>query len=141
MGHFGGTPQPFSQEAKDWLAKTMVGHRCTVELLRLDQYNRVVGSVKYWPSQGWLSTLFFWCPPRSLSLDMLKAGLATMYLGAGAEYGGLEGRMKEAEKKAKSRKVGMWACGDAFVSPALYKKQALFAQVQAQIQQHQQSVP
>jgi endonuclease YncB( thermonuclease family) len=46
MGHFGKTPQPFSQEAKDWLAQYIEGQHVSVKLLKMDQYERIVGTGK-----------------------------------------------------------------------------------------------
>ncbi|KAI8847610.1 hypothetical protein BC829DRAFT_235766 [Chytridium lagenaria] len=40
--HFGAPAQPFSKEAKEWLAETILGKVVTITLLRMDQYGRVV---------------------------------------------------------------------------------------------------
>jgi endonuclease YncB( thermonuclease family) len=128
MGHFGGTPQPFSREAKEWLAAEVLNKRITVTLHRLDQYNRVIGSVSYWPD-GFFSRLlsillapFTTYAPGSLSLNMVRAGLATVYENAGAEYGRLsKAQLQVAEGKAREQKIGMWAQAD-FVHPSDYKK-------------------
>ena len=44
MGHFGKTPQPYSQEAKNWLSDYLLGKSVTVKLLKKDQYDRIIGS-------------------------------------------------------------------------------------------------
>lgn len=129
MGHFGGTAQPFAREAKEWLTGAIQGRRCTVTLHRLDQYNRVIGSVWYWPGGLWwylCQTFLFWWPPRNLSLDMVRAGYATVYESSGAEYGGLRKQLVQAESRARTARVGMWCDGEAgFVPPSVYKKQRI----------------
>lgn len=44
---------------------------------------------------------FFWPFPRNVSLDMLKAGYATVYEQAGAEYDGLLLEFRKAEEQAR----------------------------------------
>jgi endonuclease YncB( thermonuclease family) len=39
---------------------------------------------------------------------MLKAGMATTYVGAGGEFGGREDMYRQTEEKAKRSGVGMW---------------------------------
>lgn len=92
MGHFGGTPQPYSFEARQWLANLLLGKRVSVQLHRLDQYSRAVASVHY---------RRFGIFRKNVSLAMIEAGYATVYSGAGAEYGGIEPILRAAEAKAK----------------------------------------
>lgn len=40
-------------------------------------------------------------PRRNVSLEMLKAGMATVYTAKGAEYGGMLAKFKKAEQKAR----------------------------------------
>ena len=44
MAHFGNPAQPYAKEAFDWLTKEVTGKRVKVQLLRKDQYNRIVSS-------------------------------------------------------------------------------------------------
>lgn len=45
-----------------------------------------------------------------MGLEMLKAGLATVYEAkTGSEFGTSEEQYRAAEAKAKAQKVGMWA--------------------------------
>lgn len=45
-----------------------------------------------------------------MSLEMLRAGMATVYEAkVGSEFGNKEEQYREAERKAKSRGIGMWA--------------------------------
>lgn len=61
---------------------------------------------------------------RDIGLEMLKAGLATVYEAkSGAEFGvGLEEKYRKAEWWAKFSKRGMWATKQVdFESPRQYK--------------------
>ncbi len=40
-------------------------------------------------------------PRRNVSLEMLKAGLATVYTAKGAEYGGMLAKFERAEQMAR----------------------------------------
>lgn len=136
MGHFGGTPQPFAKEAKQWLTETVANRRVVVTLHRLDQYNRVVGSVGYYPPGAmWqLLAVLLWpvtsWAPRSLSLDMVRAGLAMVYENAGAEYGGLKEHLVRAESRARQLRIGIWQ-QDKVVHPSDYKRMRHLQQLQA----------
>jgi endonuclease YncB( thermonuclease family) len=47
---------------------------------------------------------------RDVGLEMLKAGLATVYEAkSGSEFGTSEAIYRAAEEKAKAQKIGMWA--------------------------------
>lgn len=61
-----------------------------------------------------------------MSLELTKAGYATLYEGAGAEYGGnfMKAVYMAAEDIAKRSGVGMWADKKGYVSPAEFKKVA-----------------
>lgn len=115
MGHFGGVPQPYAEEAKQWLTKYTEGHRVTIQPHRLDHYSRMVATV--WVRHWFL----FW---KNVSLEMVRAGYATVYVSAGAEYGGIKEMLQKAEIVAKKRKIGMWKQASTdYISPAIYKKQ------------------
>lgn len=69
-------------------------------IYRRDQYDRVVAQVY----------LRRWLFRKDVGLEMLKAGLATVYEAkAGSEFGTSEAKYRAAEEKAKAQKVGMWA--------------------------------
>lgn len=73
--------------------------RVYAQIYRRDQYDRVVAQV-------YVRKWFF---RRDVGLEMLKAGLATVYEAkSGAEFGKSEEQYRAAEKHAKERKVGMW---------------------------------
>ncbi|KAM0712453.1 hypothetical protein Q7P37_011549 [Cladosporium fusiforme] len=100
MAHFGRPSQPYSQEALDWLRSFLLQKRVRVYPYRRDQYDRVVCSVV---RRRW----FFF--KQDVGLAMIKRGLATVYEAKfGSEFGGNEEAYREAETKAKAKKVGMW---------------------------------
>ncbi|KAF9007016.1 hypothetical protein BDQ17DRAFT_1398541 [Cyathus striatus] len=105
--HFGREGQPYHKESLKWLRNKILGRVVYCQVLRRDQYSRIVA--------------FF--SGRSLAMDMLKAGWATTYEQAGAEYGkwGKEEYLRiEAEAKAARR--GMWKLGITAETPAAYKR-------------------
>lgn len=60
---------------------------------------------------------------RDVGLEMIKAGWAGVYEAKkGAEYGGKEQEYREAEARAKQKKVGMWG-GPGVIGKLLGKKQ------------------
>lgn len=124
MAHFGNPAQPYSDTAMAWLKEVLEGRRVRVYTLRRDQYERVVATafLRRTPSEiTWriLKAMAPWSRDttlgpilkRDVGLEMLKAGLATVYEArVGAEFGaqGMEEVYKEAERKARSEGVGMW---------------------------------
>lgn len=100
MAHFGRPQQPYSQEALDWLRSFVLQRRVRVYPYRRDQYDRIVCSV--------VRRRFFFFK-QDVGIAMIKRGLATVYEAKfGSEFGGNEEGYREAEEKAKAKKVGMW---------------------------------
>lgn len=92
MGHFGAPRQPYASEAKAYLAQLTEGRPACVRLHRVDQYARAVATVS-------VRTGFFrW---KNVSLEMARAGYATLYTSAGAEYGGIRAQLDAAEQRAR----------------------------------------
>ncbi|KAI9283534.1 hypothetical protein BC943DRAFT_327864 [Umbelopsis sp. AD052] len=115
--HFGMPAQPFSAEAKDWLTNLSLNKKVHLELYSRDRYDRVVAMahLRTWP--------FYWIR-RNVSLEMLKAGMASIYTSKGAEYGKYLAKLEKAEQQAQRRKKGIWSQKD-FVDPSIHKKQFL----------------
>ncbi|KAL7418934.1 putative endonuclease lcl3 [Cryptotrichosporon argae] len=111
--HFGNPAQPHAKESLDWLRRVLLGRRVRCQLLRKDQYGRIV-AVPY------ISRTLL--PDRPLPPLMLKEGMAVVYTSAGSEYGpwGLE-RLQALEAVARQKKKGLWAL-KTFEHPADYKK-------------------
>jgi hypothetical protein len=68
--HFGNPAQPHSQESLDWLRGTIMGKSMSCQLLRKDQYNRIVrrrGASQYYFSTHDAAYLCHdlrsWCGP------------------------------------------------------------------------------
>lgn len=101
--HFGKTAQPYSAEALAWLKREIEGNNLWVQIIRRDQYNRIVSLL--WcraTAINWIRLFFikvgipvhppclpFVHPPafRCVSISMLSAGYAQTYEQSGAEYG------------------------------------------------------
>ncbi len=95
--HFGRLAQPHYTESLAWLKDNILGRRIKCELLRRDQYNRVVAlpllprtfrpwrHCRWWPTrpQGGAATT----TTRNLPLEMVRAGWGVVYTQKGAEYG------------------------------------------------------
>jgi len=113
LAHFGRPSQPFSQEALDWLTNYVLHRRARAYVYKKDQYDRAVATVYVWR----------WLLRRDVGLQMLRAGLATVYEAkAGAEFGELEAKYRSAEQWAKLKRKGIWGGNRKdYESPRDYK--------------------
>lgn len=103
--HFGRPEQPYYTESIAWLKENIEGRRIKCELLRRDQYERVVAlpllprTFRPWRRGGGVTST-----TRNLPLEMIRAGWGVVYTQRGAEYG--SGWEKEtylaAEAEARS---------------------------------------
>ncbi|KAA1467022.1 hypothetical protein DENSPDRAFT_831977 [Dentipellis sp. KUC8613] len=117
--HFGRPAQPFADEALEWLRSQVGGKQIYCQLLRRDQYNRVVATPLL-PPRFLPSALVSGQP---LALAMLRAGWVQVYEQAGAEYGrwGKEEFLR-LQSEAQAARRGIWVKGTNFESPAEYKR-------------------
>lgn len=100
LAHWGREAQPYAKEAHDWLINLVHNRQVRAYIYRRDQYDRIVAQVYV---RKWLFK-------KDVGLEMLKAGLATVYEAkSGAEFGTAEAKYRAAEVKAKGQKVGMWS--------------------------------
>jgi len=122
--HFGREAQPYSAEALQWLKDAILGRVVWCQLISRDQYGRTV-AVAYMSPIPILSTFLF-LSTRCISLEMLKAGYATVYEQSGSYYGPY-GKEKFQRIEAAARKAhrGMWASKTPLESPSEYKKRHL----------------
>jgi endonuclease YncB( thermonuclease family) len=88
--HFGRSAQPYAAEALAWLKENVEGRRIKCQLLRRDQYNRVVAlpllphaAFRLWRRWGTSART----TTRNLPLEMVRAGWGAVYVQKGAEYG------------------------------------------------------
>ena len=103
LAHFGRPEQPYGKEALAFLTNYILNRRVRAQIWRKDQYERVVATV--YVRRGILGPLF----RKDVSLEMLKAGLATIYEAKfGSEFGSREQQYRDAEERAKKGRVGMW---------------------------------
>lgn len=139
MAHFGMSPQPFASEAKEWLTKFVQGRPVKIQLHRIDQYGRAVATVLVrrarWP---WMLWPVWW----NVSLEMVRAGFATIYRDSGAEYGTIKEALESAEIRARKSKLGMWSQSAAsYQSPSEFKKMNRMQAVMNSIQKSNPSPP
>lgn len=111
--HFGREAQPHADEALDWLRNYILNRRVRAYIYKRDQYDRVVATV--YVRRGIFR--------RDVGLQMLKAGLATVYEAkTGAEFGKLEDKYRSTEEWAKQKRRGIWSGKQKdFESPRDYK--------------------
>ncbi|KAI7902002.1 uncharacterized protein BX663DRAFT_487266 [Cokeromyces recurvatus] len=91
--HFGMPAQPYSSEAKAFLTKLVLNRRVQVQLLSRDQYNRVVAMAYVRQPPFFIK--------KNVSIEMVKAGLASIYVAKGAQYAGILDQLQKHEANAK----------------------------------------
>ncbi|KAG8908850.1 putative endonuclease lcl3 [Tulasnella sp. 403] len=118
-GHFGNPPQPYADEALQWLKSKILGKEVWCQIQHVDQYSRAVAITRL--PLRYIPGLIYRGP--DVSLMMLKAGWGFVYTSANAVYGtlGLK-RFELAEAKARNARRGMWASEKPLEHPADYKK-------------------
>ncbi|KAJ3357603.1 putative endonuclease lcl3 [Kappamyces sp. JEL0680] len=99
---------PFGEEAKTETARLVLRRPIKLQLLDLDQYERVVARIIV-------------DKEVDLGVHLLQQGLAHLYTGKGAQYGGREADMKKAVEAAKAAKRGIWSQSQV-QTPAEYKR-------------------
>lgn len=110
----GNPGQKYGLEAKEFASKKLLTKKVKVKLLKKDQYNRVLGVVRYNEGLRW---------NVDMSEELLKQGLATVYRQGGAEYDGRKDTLEQLEKDAINARKGMWSNGKENAElPSEYKK-------------------
>lgn len=99
--------QPYSYNAKRYLADLVLNKTVSVDRYGLDSDDRVIGVV--------------YVGTKNVNLEMIKAGLAEVYQGMPPK--GLDlGAYRREEKKAREAGKGMWALGNRYISPKDWHK-------------------
>jgi endonuclease YncB( thermonuclease family) len=99
--------QPYSQEAKKYLAGLILNKVIDIKGYGLDGYNRILGVI--------------YLDGKNINLEMVSAGFAEVYRGKPPRRLDLNPLWK-AEKEAKAAKKGMWSLGDKYISPKDWRK-------------------
>ncbi len=94
--------QPFGEEARDYLDHLIGGKTVRVDAYGPDEYKRVLAVV--------------WDEQINVNLLMVAMGYAEVYRGVPCQVYCRE--LEEAEEKARRDRVGMWAQGEMYESPA-----------------------
>ncbi|CAL1697475.1 unnamed protein product [Somion occarium] len=117
--HFGRPGQKYADESLAWLKSQVEGKTVYCQLVRKDQYSRIVAvphlKPRFLPS--WMAR------GKCISLEMLRAGWAVTYEQSGAEYGkwGKEEFLR-LQAEAQAAKRGMWKYGALEELPSEYKR-------------------
>lgn len=115
--------QPYGPAARKWLQRYATGYQVQLRLHAVDQYKRVIATVHRKSKIPVLGLLNI--GGRNIGLELVRAGYATVYKGAGAQYGGdrLLTQYVGAEQMAKNCRKGMWRDGvDNVMSPMTFKQ-------------------
>ena len=99
--------QPYSQQAKKYLADLVLNKTVDIKGYGLDRYNRILGVISH--------------DGKNINLEMVKAGLAEVYRGKPPKDLAMEPYL-EAENRAREAKTGMWSLGDKYISPKDWRK-------------------
>jgi endonuclease YncB( thermonuclease family) len=132
-GHFGMPAQPMAKESREYLEKLLLQRIVYFKPLMRDQYHRLVSTVLVlrWPFR-------FLIPPplrllfpmrhgflyKNVSLDLVKKGYAMLYEQANSQYDGCYDELKQAQEKAKRKRLGVWQLKH-FIPPSEHKKKHL----------------
>lgn len=114
--------QKYGKIARDWLRNFAIEQPVKIKLHSTDRYRRVVATVY----RKHRNPLFrgLGLGQKNISLELTRAGYATLYDRSGAQYG--NERMKKlyiaAEAVARRKRIGMWADQKNYVSPMDYKQ-------------------
>ena len=98
--------QPFGEEARDYLNHLIGGKTVRLDAHGPDRYKRVLAVV--------------WDGQINVNLLMVAMGYAEVYRGVPCHVYCRE--LEQAEAKARRDRVGMWAQGDRYESPAAFRR-------------------
>ena len=102
-----------AEEAREFVKGAILNKNVRLRVVARDQYGRLVGEVRY----GLLGR-------KELSTELVRRGLAVVYRGKDASYGGRDrAGWERLEATARKTRQGMWKDGGDGVSPSEYKRQ------------------
>lgn len=117
--HFGRPAQEHYAQCLGWLKDQVLGKTVYCQLLRRDQYSRVVAMPYLKPRL----LPNFLARGRCIPIEMLKAGWSVTYKEGGAQYGDYSvEQFVQLEQEAKAARRGIWKSGDLKETPAAYKR-------------------
>lgn len=99
--------QPYSQQAKKYLAKLVLNKIVEIKGYGLGRYNRVLGVV--------------YIDDINVNYEMIMAGYAEVYQGNSPRGFDIEAYI-QAENEAKINNIGIWSQGDKYISPKMWRK-------------------
>jgi endonuclease YncB( thermonuclease family) len=103
--------QPFGEEARDYLDHLIGGKAVRLDAYGPDHYHRVLAVI--------------WDEQVNVNLLMVAMGYAEVYRGAPCQAYCRE--LEQAEAKARQDRVGMWAQGSMYESPADFRRRMRLA--------------
>jgi endonuclease YncB( thermonuclease family) len=98
--------QSYGEEARDYLDHLIGGKTVRVDAYGPDRYHRVLGVI--------------WDGPVNINLLMVAVGYAEVYRGTPCRAYCRE--LEQAEAKARRDRVGIWAQGERYESPAVFRR-------------------
>ncbi|KAF7683942.1 putative endonuclease lcl3 [Astathelohania contejeani] len=111
MRHWDIEEQELAVESKNYLSQLIFRKTVQIILIKIDRYSRILAMV-YLP--GIIER-------KNIAIEMVKAGMACVYIGSDFEYCGSIDKLKKTEEDAKRRKIGIWGLNN-YVSPMEHKK-------------------
>jgi endonuclease YncB( thermonuclease family) len=88
--------QPYSQQARKYLAGLVLNKTVDIKGYGLDGYSRILGVI--------------YLEGKNINLEVVKEGLAEAYRG------------KPPEREARAAKMGMWSLGNKYISPKDWRR-------------------
>jgi micrococcal nuclease len=99
--------QPFGIEAKSHLSSMVFGQDVRLEIIDSDRDRRLVSIV--------------WVGEKNINLEMIKVGMAEAYVESMTDQT-YRDQFLQAEKEAKSKRLGIWSQGILYERPSDYRK-------------------
>jgi micrococcal nuclease len=101
--------QPYSQQAKKYLAGLILNKTVDIQGYGLDRYNRILGVIYLYGG--------------NINLDMVRVGLAEVYRGKPSHgFDPTPYMQVQAEIEAQNARRGMWSLGDKYITPKEWRR-------------------